>query len=67
MRLTKRDRRIAVKMLEREMGGEEEWIWRRELRVMLMLNVKAEIQVLGNGEALGEWLDGRLGDAVRIE
>ncbi|TVY82608.1 Meiotic recombination protein rec12 [Lachnellula suecica] len=63
LKLTARDRRIAVKMLEREM--EEEW--RRELQVMLMLDVKAEIQVLGNGERLGEWLDGKLLDAVRID
>jgi meiotic recombination protein SPO11 len=64
LKLTARDRRIAVKMLEKEMFGEEEW---RELQVMLMLNVKAEIQVLGNGESLGEWLDGKLLDVVRME
>ncbi|CZT50385.1 related to MEIOTIC RECOMBINATION PROTEIN REC12 [Rhynchosporium secalis] len=56
LRLSERDRRIAVRMLERE--GEE--AQRRELQVMLLLGVKAEIQILGNGERLGEWLDGRL-------
>ncbi|TVY13582.1 Meiotic recombination protein rec12 [Lachnellula arida] len=68
LRLTRRDRRIAAKMLERGDGRVDgEGGWKRELRVMLMLNVKAEIQVLGNAEALGEWLDGKLVDAVRIE
>jgi meiotic recombination protein SPO11 len=59
--LTVRDRKIAIKMLER--GVAEEYMneeWRRELQVMLMLNVKAEIQILGNGDSLGEWLDKKL-------
>jgi len=38
--------------------------YRRELQVMLMLNLKAEIQILGNGEKLGQWLDEKLSDAV---
>ncbi len=66
--MSARDRRIARKMLERETfggkDGEGEVEWRREMQVMLMLGVKAEIQILGNGEALGEWLDGRLGFAA---
>ena len=66
LKLTERDRRIAAKMLEKG-GGYVNVEWKRELRVMLMLNVKAEIQVLGNAEALGRWLDGKLVDAVRIE
>ncbi|KAF4632534.1 hypothetical protein G7Y89_g5596 [Cudoniella acicularis] len=57
LKLSARDRRIAGKMLEREDLDEE---WKRELRVMLMLNVKAEIQILGGGESLGRWLDGKL-------
>ncbi|KAH6665770.1 Spo11/DNA topoisomerase VI subunit A [Halenospora varia] len=57
LRLLARDRRIAGKMLEREDLDEE---WRRELRVMLVLNVKAEIQILGGGESLGRWLDEKL-------
>ncbi|KAM3068895.1 endodeoxyribonuclease [Clarireedia jacksonii] len=62
MRLTERDRRLAVKMLERNLyrDGGEETEWRRELQVMLMLNKKAEIQILGNGSALEEWLDKKL-------
>ncbi|OWP04320.1 hypothetical protein B2J93_9388 [Marssonina coronariae] len=66
LKMSARDRRIARKMLERASGEhagvEEEWM--RELQVMLMLNVKAEIQILGNGEKLGEWLDSRLLDFV---
>lgn len=65
LRLTKRDRRIAGKMLERDMCGEEEW--RRELQTMLVLNVKAEIQVLGNGEALGRWLDEKIREVVEVQ
>ncbi|KAL5313601.1 hypothetical protein ACEPPN_018022 [Leptodophora sp. 'Broadleaf-Isolate-01'] len=58
LKLTARDRRIALRML----GWDEEkdTEWRRELQVMLLLNVKAEIQILGNGERLREWLDERL-------
>jgi meiotic recombination protein SPO11 len=63
LRLSKRDRRIAGKMLEKEMLGEDgrEQQWRREVQVMLMLNLKAEIQVLSSGEGgLESWLDERL-------
>lgn len=67
LKLTPRDRRIAGKMLEKDMfdedGGEGEW--RRELQVMLCLNLKAEIQILGNGERLGEWLDEKLKDGIK--
>lgn len=48
MRLTVRDRTKAIRMLEwdlcSESGPEQEW--RRELQTMLMLNVKAEMQIL---------------------
>lgn len=48
MRLTARDRTKAIHMLEwdlcTETGPEQEW--RSELQTMLMLNTKAEIQVL---------------------
>ncbi|QSZ31276.1 hypothetical protein DSL72_000839 [Monilinia vaccinii-corymbosi] len=64
LKLTKRDRRLAVRMLQRDVcqenGNEEEW--RRELQVMLMLNKKAEIQIIGNGDALEGWLNRSLGD-----
>ena len=53
LRLSGRDRRKAIKMLEnspvfRDDGGEVEW--RREIQVMLMLNVKAEMEMLGERE-----------------
>ncbi|GAM83873.1 hypothetical protein ANO11243_018630 [Dothideomycetidae sp. 11243] len=44
MRLTKRDRRKAQLMLGQECG--RDLVVRRELQVMLMLNVKAELQIL---------------------
>ena len=48
MRLTARDRTKAIQMLEwdlcSETGAEPEW--RRELQTLLILNVKAEIQIL---------------------
>ncbi|KAB8304012.1 hypothetical protein EYC80_005362 [Monilinia laxa] len=64
LKLTKRDRRLAVSILQRDVcqdnGDEEEW--RRELQIMLMLNKKAEIQIIGNGDALEGWLNRMLGD-----
>jgi len=63
LRLTARDRRIAVKMLERPTFAEDgpEPIWRRELQIMLMLNTKAEIQHLSGREGgLEEWLQDKL-------
>lgn len=48
LKLSARDRRKATLMLERAQFSEDgrEPEWRRELQFMLMLNVKAEIQVL---------------------
>jgi meiotic recombination protein SPO11 len=48
LRLTPRDRRKATSMLEWDVCTENgpEPAWRRELQTMLMLNVKAETQVL---------------------
>lgn len=63
LKLSARDRRIALRMLERD--GEKDDECKRELHVMLMLNVKAEIQILGNGKKLGEWLDARLTEERR--
>jgi len=63
LRITARDRRIAVKMLERPTFAEDgpEPMWRRELQVMLMLNTKAEIQHLSGREGgLEEWLEDKL-------
>ena len=68
LKLSKRDRRLAMKMLEKDIFREHHWHgeagWRRELQVMLMLNLKAEIQVLSPNEVrlegLEGWLDGKL-------
>jgi meiotic recombination protein SPO11 len=65
LRLSRRDRRIATRMLGREMFQEGGVGWRRELQVMLMLNCKAEIQILSSGDAgLEGWLDMKLINAV---
>lgn len=63
LRLTARDRRIAVRMLERPTFAEDgpEPTWRRDLQVMLMLNTKAEIQHLSGREGgLEKWLEEKL-------
>jgi meiotic recombination protein SPO11 len=61
LKLSARDRRKATLMLEREQFAEggAELEWRRELQIMLMLNVKAEIQLL---EARAGGLVSCLGD-----
>ena len=66
LKLSARDRRIAGKMLERDAFGPEgrEQEWRRELQVMLILNFKAEIQILSAG-GLERWLDRTLTWAMR--
>jgi meiotic recombination protein SPO11 len=61
LRLTLRDRRKALNMLEKAACQEEvEASWRRELQVMLMLNVKAEIQILGEYSNLEDYLSSEL-------
>jgi meiotic recombination protein SPO11 len=61
LRLTPRDRRKALKMLENPVCQEEvEASWRRELQVMLMLNIKAEIQILGEYSNLEDYLSSEL-------
>ena len=68
LRLTARDRRKACKMLENsevfaEEGGEGEW--RREVQIMLMLNVKAEMEGLANREGgVDGWVEQRLGEGI---
>ena len=66
MKLTARDQRIGMRMLERHTFHEngENAEWRRELQVMLMLHVKAEIQSLGSGEKLNDWVDEKLMGAI---
>lgn len=68
LKLSSRDRRIAMKMLEKDIFSEEgqEQERRRELQAMLVLNVKAEIQILGNEEKLGIWLNVQLLQALLI-
>lgn len=51
--LSARDRRLATKMLERVKVLE----WKEQLQIMLMLNLKAEIQILGGSDSLCHWLD----------
>lgn len=66
LKLSGRDRRIATCLLGREVFQQEQVAeWRRELQVMLMLNCKAEIQILsGGGNGLEGWLDMKLTDAM---
>ena len=63
MKLTARDRAKAVRMLDWDLCGEDglEKGWRRELQLMLVLNVKAEMQILD--ELLGglvSWVSSEL-------
>lgn len=64
LKLTARDRKKAADMLERsevlqEDGAEKEW--RRELQVMLMLNVKAEMEILAEREGgVTGWIEEKL-------
>jgi meiotic recombination protein SPO11 len=60
LKLTEHDRKKAISMLNKPIFQAEaveendiyECRWRRELQVMLILNLKAEIQALGNSEKL---------------
>jgi meiotic recombination protein SPO11 len=61
LKLTRHDRRKAILMLEKAAFQEEiEPSWRRELQVMLMLNVKAEIQILGGTSSLEDYISNEL-------
>jgi meiotic recombination protein SPO11 len=68
MPLSRRDRRRATLMLARRPlcegadGAPQEPEWRRELQVMLLLNVKAEMQLLESSErgGLGAWVGRRV-------
>ncbi|KIN01593.1 hypothetical protein OIDMADRAFT_160910 [Oidiodendron maius Zn] len=63
LRLSTRDRRIATRMLERNVFQEGRGEWRKELQIMLMMNFKAEIQILNDGSSgLETWLDMKLVD-----
>jgi meiotic recombination protein SPO11 len=61
LRLTARDRKMATGLLEKAVFQEEvESAWRRQLQVMLMLNIKTEIQVLGDCSSLESFLEKEL-------
>lgn len=63
LKLSKRDRKKAVRMLGQEIceehGVEQEW--RRELQVMLMWNVKVEMEILSQRQGgIETWVEDRL-------
>lgn len=62
LRLSLRDRRRAVGMMKKnnlKNGKDKEW--RRELQVMLMLGLKAEMELLGNRKkGLEGWVERKL-------
>ena len=63
LQLTARDRRKAIMMLKQGTSTDDrtEDEWQRELQVMLMLSVKAEIQLLCEGDVgLDRWLTSKL-------
>ncbi|KAL8772789.1 MAG: hypothetical protein Q9209_002134 [Squamulea sp. 1 TL-2023] len=63
LKLSKRDRNRAVKMLGHDVYEEDgaEVEWRRELQVMLMLNIKVEMEILSQREGgIESWVDDRL-------
>ena len=70
LRLSVRDRRRATKML-----GKDEWAedgrekeWRREVQVMLMLNIKVEMEIMSEREGgMEAWLERELTSMTRDE
>lgn len=69
MKLTRRDRCKARRMLEWEVFAEDgiEIEWRNELQTMLILNVKAEMQVFEERDGgLALWLKGELGLGIEL-
>lgn len=63
LRLSLRDRRRAVGMMKRNdlKGSGQDKEWRRELQVMLMLGLKAEMELLGNRKkGLEAWVERKL-------
>lgn len=66
--LSKRDRRLATRMLSRAPFCEDgdEPSWRKEVQSMLVLNMKAEIQFLECYDGgLAGWLYGRDFESIR--
>ena len=67
MKLTARDRTKAIRMLEWDLCVEDglEQGWREELQRMLMLNIKAEMQILDElPGGIVSWIRNELGQAV---
>ena len=67
LKLTDRDRKMAIKMLTRtaESQTKEEEEYKRELQVMIMINIKAEIQLLSEREGgLESWLESKISTKV---
>lgn len=63
LQLSMRDRKKAVKMLDQELCAEDgvEQEWRGELQVMLMLNMKGEMEMLSQLEGGIElWVEDRI-------
>lgn len=63
MKLTPRDRKKAMHMLEWDLCADEgqEQGWRQELQNMLMLNIKAEMQILNESQGgLISWVSKEL-------
>ncbi|KAI9822406.1 MAG: hypothetical protein M1827_000125 [Pycnora praestabilis] len=68
--LTGRDRRMAVRMLEKDVFAEVEGKlqWRRELQVMLLLNTKMEIEILSSKYGgLEAWIDAEVGTRQMLD
>lgn len=63
LRLSIRDRKRAMKMLRKDTWAENgpETEWRREVQVMLMLNIKAEMEILNERTGgMEAWLEEKL-------
>ena len=67
--LSMRDRRKTMKMLEKPLLGDNgaENEWRRELQVMLMIGVKAEMEILADRVGgVSKWVEERLLEEIGI-
>ncbi|UKZ46028.1 hypothetical protein TrVGV298_000225 [Trichoderma virens] len=65
--LSTRDRKVAVRILEKVVGSRDDLEaieLRRELQVLLMMGIKAEIQWLDEAGTLAGWLDIKLGQML---
>ncbi|KAL8716033.1 MAG: hypothetical protein Q9225_006282 [Loekoesia sp. 1 TL-2023] len=70
LKLSIRDRKKAARMLGKEICEEDgaEKGWRRELQVMLMLNVKVEMEVLSEREGgVERWVEERLFEGLNSD